>query len=93
MQDPAIGAGAKPSGHARSALRPEVHSDARASQHVHEGIDAEPVEATPHEIVHARLAYAQDFRYPSLGEPAARNPKLADVARRAKAARARRVRR
>ncbi len=90
MQDPAIGAGAKPSGHARSALRPEVHSDARASQHV---IDAEPVEATPHEIVHARLAYAQDFRCPSLGEPAARNPKLADVARRARAARARRVRR
>jgi hypothetical protein len=44
---PGPGAGGRPSGDARSALRREVHSDARPSKHINEGIDAEPMEATP----------------------------------------------
>src|SRR5438093_12201111 len=67
---------AAPSGHARSPLSREAHSHARPGEHVDQGVDAEAMEAPPHEIVHARLAHAQELRRPALGEPAARNESL-----------------
>jgi len=48
-----------PSGYARSTLSGEAHSDARPREHVDQGVDTEAMEAPPHEIVHAGLAYPQ----------------------------------
>src|SRR5205807_10168669 len=67
------GGRAAPSGHARSPLSREAHSHARPGEHVDQGVDAEAMEAPPHEIVHARLAHAQELRRSGLCEPAARN--------------------
>jgi len=63
VQEPAIGAasgeGGAPSGYARSPLSCEAHSEARPREHVDQGVDAEAMEAPPHEVVHAGLAYPQ----------------------------------
>src|SRR2546422_4874003 len=51
--------GGAPSGYPGSPLSRQVHADARPRQHVDRGVDAEAMEAPPHVIVHARLAYPQ----------------------------------
>src|SRR6266571_6287036 len=65
-----------PLGYPRPTLDREAHSHARPGEHVDQGVDAEAMEAPPHEIVHARLAHAQELRCSSLREPAARNEAL-----------------
>ena len=48
----------RPLGHACPALGREVHPDAPPRQHVDERIDAEAMQSTSHEIVHAGLTHA-----------------------------------
>ena len=50
--------GGAPSRYVRSALSRQAHSDAAPREHLHQGVDTEAMEAPPHKIVQARLAYS-----------------------------------